>query len=302
MVIITGNGGAAVADWTLAPGENTLLMNACSAARRGPNEPNPPSEPGADNVYGDLIPGGCSDRAAALTNAAAYDNGPADGDFPYEPTDFHEVAIYGLPLTFEAETCPVIEIDGTKDGAEWDCATTTGFTVNLSGPKPAGPNAWLYTYSDGEALYLGLEGGGTSIRNKVFFNIVESSLTRAAGDDLLLLDLGLGGTVGDWHFTQACVNNNSNSLCGEPDVRDDAGGDLEAAALGTGADGHAFYEFRRPFPTPASTAVGGPKEDLGATVGQPIGIRVQRTQGQGGGQGGFEYPPGIGTYVPFTLE
>jgi len=146
LVIVTGDGGNAVVDWTLAGGDNTLLMNACGVARRGPNEPNPPSEPGADEVWGDLAPNGCDDREAALTNASAYDNGPADGDFPYEPTDFHEVAIYGLPLTFVASTCSAITIDGTLGNAEWDCAQRTDFTVNLPGSviegeveRPASP-------------------------------------------------------------------------------------------------------------------------------------------------------------------
>jgi hypothetical protein len=214
-------------DWTLAAGDNALHVSACGVARPGANEPNPPGEPGADGVWGTL--GDCTDRRAALTAAGAYDNGPADGLTPFEPVDLlNEVSIYGLPLTFEAQTCPTIVIDGLKGAsgtAEWEqCATKTGFAAPLKGPKGA-ENAWLYTYNDGEALYLALEVENTELGNKMWFNIVESFAggdgVAAAGDDILLLDFGAPASGNDWYFTPACVGNNANSLCGAADTQAD---------------------------------------------------------------------------------
>lgn len=210
----------------------------------------------------------------------------------------NEVAIYGLPLTFEAKTCPSIVIDGRKGEsvgtAEWEqCAEKTGFAAPLKGPKGA-ENAWLYTYSDGEALYLGLEVVNTELGNKMWFQLVESFAggqgVEAAGDEILLLDFGVPSSVNDWHLTQACLGNNSSSLCGAADTRSDGAGlGVAGAALLNGAgSGRVFYEFRRPLGTPNAVAPG--KEDLSAASGQQLGVRLQVTQGQGGGKGGFVYP------------
>ncbi len=147
LVIITGTNGRAVVDWSLAGGDNRLRVSACGVARPGSNEPNPPAEPGTDGVWGTLTEASCVDRSAAMTQAGAFDNGPADGLTPFEPVNtVNEVAIYGLPLTFEAKTCPVININGAKGDAtgtaEWEaCATKTGFIAPLKGPKATSPNA-----------------------------------------------------------------------------------------------------------------------------------------------------------------
>ena len=76
------------------------------------------------------------DREVALTQSGAFDNGPADGFTPFEPVDTeNEVGIYGLPLEFQASTCPAITVDGVKggtNGSEWEaCATKTGFSAPL---------------------------------------------------------------------------------------------------------------------------------------------------------------------------
>ena len=298
LVVITGSGGRAVVDWTLAPGNNTLRVAGCGIARPGANEPNPPGQPGADHVWGSL--GDCSNRAAAMSAADAYDNGPADGDTPFEPVDVtNEVAIYGLPLTFEARTCPTITIDGRKGDVtgtpEWDaCATRTGFIAPVRGPRPSSPNAWLYTYNDGDALYLGLEVVNDELGNKIFINLVESFAggagVAAAGDELLVNDFGSPSTAKDWHFTQACVGNSSSSLCGDPDLRADGGSfEVQAGArLGGAGAGRVFYEFKRPLGSP--NAAGPGKEDLAAVTGQQLGLLLNLSQGQGGGMGGFTYP------------
>jgi hypothetical protein len=316
LVVITGTNGNAVVDWTPVGGLNRLRVSACGMARPGANEPNPPGEPGPDRVWGELVPGGCSDRAAALTNPTAYDNGPADGFTPFEPVDvLNEVAIYGLPLTFEATTCPQIVIDGRKSDAtgtpEWNaCATRTGFIAPLKGPNPTSPNAWLYTYNDGNALYLGLEVVNNELGNKIFFNLVESFAAgqgvAAAGDELLIIDFGVPGSSMDWHLTQACVGNNASSLCGAPDALADGPGlGVSGAAVLNGAgSGRAFYEFKRPLGSP-NAAAGSSKEDLRAVTGQQLGVRLQVTQGQGGGKGGFVFPDPQTSplrYHPFTIQ
>jgi hypothetical protein len=289
LVVITGSDGRGVVDWTLAGGDNTLHVSACGVARPGTNEPDEP----ADGVWGTL--GDCTDRFAALSAAGAYDNGPADGHTPFEPVDIlNEVAIYGLPLTFEAKTCPQITIDGSKGDAtgtpEWEeCAEKTGFIAPVKGPQPTSDNAWLYTYNDGDALYVALEVVNNELGNKIFVNLVDQlvggSLVAAADDDLLLIDFGDPTVKKDWYYTQACVNNNASSLCGAPDTVDDpVGFRVEAAALLAGAgSGRVFYEFKRPFGA-------NPGEDLDALPGDTMGLRVQVTQGQGGGKGGFVYP------------
>ena len=289
LVVITGSDGRGVVDWTLAGGDNALHVSACGVARPGTNEPDPPPE---DGVWGTL--GDCTDRFEALTATGAYDNGPADGHTPFEPVDIlNEVAIYGLPLTFEAKTCPQITIDGMKGDAtgtpEWEaCADKIGFIAPVKGPQPTSDNAWLYTYNDGNALYIGLEVVNNELGNKIFINLVDSlvagNLVAAADDDLLLIDFG-DPTVNDWYYTQACVNNNSSSLCGAPDTVDDPVlFEVKAAAkLGGAGPGRVFYEFKRPFGANAA-------EDLDALPGDIVGLRVQVTQGQGGGKGGFAYP------------
>lgn len=308
LVVVTGSAGRAAVDWTLAGGDNTLRVAACGIARPGANEPNPPGEPGADHVWGSLTD--CTDRHAAMTASGAYDNGPADGHTPFEPVDvMNEVAVYGLPLVFEAATCPQIEVDGLKGDAtgtaEWEaCATRTGFIAPSPGPKPTSPNAWLYTYSDNEGLYIGLEVVSGELGNKAFINLVDQmvggNLVEAADDDVLVLDFGDPTVKKDWYYTQACVGNNASSLCGAPDTTTDpAALQVQAAATLNGAgSGRVFYEFKRPFGANAA-------EDLGALPGDEIGLRVQVTQGQGGGKGGFVYPGSQTSATPyhrFTLE
>lgn len=311
VVVVTGTDGLGSVDWDLAGGENELHVAACGVARMGPNEPDPLGEPGGDGVWGDL--GDCSDRAAAITQGTAYDNGPADGFTPFEPVDTeNEAAIYGLPLTFVARTCPQIVVDGMKGASEWTaCADATVFTAPQKGPKIS-DNATLYTYSDGAALYIGLEVATRDLGNKIFINLTDAVSDgdgdEAAGDDLLVIEeLGgvAGGLFADWHYTQSCVENSSSSLCGDPDARDDgtAAADGEARVDGAGA-GTVFYEFVRPLGSPNSGAGTG-KEDLGASTGQQIGLRVQVTQGQGGGKGGFVYPDlqtGTTKYHVLTLN
>ena len=308
LVVITGSDGRAVVDWTLAGGENTLRVAACGVARPGSNEPNPPGEPGSDNVWGSLSE--CTDRMAAMTASGAYDNGPADGHTPFEPVDVvNEVAVYGLPLVFEARTCPQIDVNGLKGDAtgtaEWEaCATKTGFIAPRNGPKPTSPNAWLYTYNDGSALYVGLEVVNDELGNKIFVNLVDQlvggDLVAAANDDVLLLDFGNPTVQKDWYFTQACVGNSASSLCGSPDTTTDpiALQVQAAAALNGAGTGRVFYEFKRPFGA-------NPAQDLGALPGDEIGLRIQVTQGQGGGKGGFVYPDPQTSPTPyhrFTLD
>ncbi len=312
LVVVTGTDGLGSVNWTLGGGQNTLRVSGCGVARAG-SEPNPPGEPGADNVWGAL--GECTDRAAAAADPSAFANGPADGLTPFEPVDIlNEVALYGLPLEFRAATCPTITVDGVKadafGGSEWEaCAQKTIFTAPLRGPKVPN-NAALYTYSDGDALYLGLEVTNTTdLGNKIFINLVESFASgdgvEAAGDELLVIDFG-DETVGlDWHFTEACVGNNSASLCGDPDTTSDGTLGADGAATQGGAgSGTVFYEFVRPLGTPSSAA-GPAKEDLGAGSGDTIGLRLRVTQGQGGGKGGFVYPDPQSSpvkYHPFTIE
>jgi hypothetical protein len=312
LVVVTGLDGRGMVDWTLAAGDNRLHVSACGVARPGANEPNPPGEPGSDGVWGEL--GDCSDRRISMTAAGAYDNGPADGFTPFEPVDvLNEVAVYGLPLTFEASVCPSIVIDGRKGDAtgtaEWEaCATKTGFAAPLKGAKGS-ENAWLYTYNDDEALYVALEVLNNELGNKIWFQFVEGFAggdgVAAAGDDILLIDFGAPAASNDWHFTQACVGNNSSSLCGEVDVRGDGAGlgAQSAALLGGAGTGRVFYEFERPLGSP--NAIGPNKEDLAASVGQQLGLVLQVTQGQGGGKGGFVYPDPQTSpvkYHPFTVE
>ncbi|MDH3272805.1 MAG: hypothetical protein OEN56_15810, partial [Gemmatimonadota bacterium] len=210
VVVVTGDDGTGSVDWSLAGGENVLHVSACGVARPGDSEADSPD----GGVWGDL--GDCSDREVALT-AAGHDNGPADGFTPFEPVDIdNEVAIYGLPLEFVARTCPTITVDGIKADAsgtaEWEaCATQTVFTAPQKGPKVS-DNATLYTYSDGEALYIGVEVATSELGNKIFVNLTEGVATiggvedgvEAAGDEVLVIDqLGIvdGGSFGDWHYT-----------------------------------------------------------------------------------------------------
>ncbi len=314
LVVVTGPTGRATVDWALGPGENTLRASACGVARPGDHEPNPPAEPGSDRVWGTL--GDCTDRYLAMTAPGAYDNGPADGFTPFEPVDvLNEVAIYGLPLTFEARTCPQIVVDGRKGDdngtPEWEaCATKTGFIAPLKGPKSQTDNAWLYTYSDGSTLYVGLEVATNDLGNKIFVNVAEQAngTQDAAGDELLLIDFGDPTVTHDWHYTQACVGNSSNSLCGDPDAYGDGTSAVHAVAsvggAGPGHD-HVFYEFSRPLDSPHNGAQGPPKEDLHGVSGSQIGLLLHVTQGQGGGKGGFVYPDpqtSATKYYPVTLK
>jgi hypothetical protein len=295
LVVITGSDGRAVVDWTLDDGDNVLRVAACGIARPGANEPNPPGEPGADHVWGSL--GDCTDRFAAMTASGAYDNGPADGHTPFEPVDVtNEVAVYGLPLVFEAQTCPQITIDGTKSPGEWDCADVTGFIAPTKGPKPSTNNAWLRTYTTADAVYISLEVINDELGNRAFINLVEDALP-AADDDVLVLDFASGapGVAQDWFYTQACVGNNASSLCGSPDTTNDGANSYAAAAALNGAGtGRVYYEFKRPLGA-------NPAEDLDGESGQQIGLRITVTQGQGGGKGGFVYPAD-GTFHRFPLQ
>ena len=308
LVVVTGSDGRGVVDWTLDSGSNTLRATACGIARPGSIEPNPPGEPGLDHVWGSLTE--CTDRFAAMTASGAYDNGPADGHTPFEPVDVvNEVAVYGLPVVFEAATCPQIQIDGLKGDAtgtaEWEaCATKTGFIAPVKGPNPTSSNAWLYTYSDSEALYIGIEVVNNELGNKAIINLVDQlvggNLVPAANDDVLVLDFGDPTVKKDWYYTQACVGNNSSSLCGAPDTTTDpAALQVQAAATLNGAgSGRVFYEFKRPFGA-------NPAEDLTALPGDEIGLKIQVTQGQGGGKGGFVYPDPQTSPTPyhrFTLD
>ena len=121
LVVVTGTDGKGSVDWTLVAGDNTLNVLACGVARPGTNEPNPPDTIG-DGVWGTLTPGACSNRSISATG---FDNGPADGFTPFEPVDTdNEVAIYGLPLRFEATrtegpaTVLVIDDESIAIGAE----------------------------------------------------------------------------------------------------------------------------------------------------------------------------------------
>ena len=303
LVVITGSNGAGSVDWTLADGANTLNVSACGVARPGNIEPNP-SDTVGDGVWGTL--GNCTDRRAAMTAGGALDNGPADGFTPFEPVDTdNEVAIYGLPLTFEAQTCPTITVDGAKGNGEWvdGCAVITPFTVPLKGKKTTN-NALLYTYDDGDTLFVALKVHSTDLGRKIFMNLVEQGdgLVPANGDDLLVLEFDGSdfGTFADWHFTTFCLGNSSSSLCGDPDtvvqdgiVQDGLGGlfnaDAAATVGGAGA-GTVFYEFKRPLGSPNNDDASGPKEDFAATRGPLYGLRITVTQGEGGGKGGFVIP------------
>jgi len=306
LVYVTGSQGKASVDWSLASGDNTLRVSGCGVARPGDHEPSPPAEPGSDGVWGTLSPASCSDREAAMTDATAYDNGPADGFTPFEPVDTqNEVAIYGLPLTFEAHTCPQITIDGVEGNdngtSEWTCADSVGFSAPLKGPK-GDINAWFYTYNDADAVYVALKVKTTDLGSKAFLNFVEDTQDiQRAGDELLNLDLSDPSVPLDWHFTQSCVDNNAASLCGDPDavVSDGAAFDADAAAGVDANAGYVFYEFKRPLGSPNAT--GPNKEDLDAAKGDTIGVRVTVTQGQGGGKGGFVYPDPQTSPVIFHL-
>lgn len=313
LVIITGSTGRATFDWALAGGANRVQVASCGTAVPG-TEPNPPDEPGADGVWGDA--GDCSNRYTAMMDASAYDNGPADGFTPFEPVDTeHEVAIYAPPLTFVASTCPQIVVDGQKGDdygtSEWEaCATKTGFIAPLKGPKSATDNAWLYTYSDETTLYVALEVATNDLGNRIFINFAEQAngTQDAAGDELLVIDFGDATVSHDWHYTQACVGNNSSSLCGDPDAYGDGAESVQAAATVGGAGvshDHVFYEFSRPLDSPHNGTQGPPKEDLHGVSGQQLGLLLHVTQGQGGGKGGFEYPDpqtSPAKYHPFTLQ
>jgi len=309
-VYITEANGIATVDWALTgDGEHLMRVSACGVARPGPNEPDALD---GDNVWGDL--GFCTDRElAAMASDTAFDNGPADGFTPFEPVDTqNEVAIYGRPLEFVARTCPAIDVtDGLKDAAWEACATKTIFTAPQKGPKVEN-NAALYTYSDGTALYIGVEVNTTEIGNRIFVNLTETAANgdgvERDGDELLVVDQFATGNVGvfsDWHFTQQCVGNNASSLCGEADGSGEPGFEADGAGkLGGAGSGTVFYEFMRPFDSP-NAAAGPDKEDLAAGFGSEIGLRVTVTQGQGGGKGGFVYPDpqtGGSEYHVFTIR
>lgn len=298
-VFITGDDGTVPIEWNLGSGSNPheLKVLACGVARPGGNEPNRPGEPGSDGVWGTLAD--CSSRSLSATG---FDNGPADGLTPYESVDIdNEVAIYGLPLTFQASTCPQIVVNGQKGEAfgvsEWeDCAVKTGFIAPVKGPKPSEDNAWLYTYNDADNLYVALEVQSNDLGEKIFINFVETFASgdgvAAAGDELLVLEFvnGEPGVFADWHFTQSCVDNNSNSLCGDPDSPSDEPFAARAAATAGGAgSGTVFYEFVRPLSSP-NNQPGPNKEDLLVPLNNILGLHVQVTQGRGGGKGGFEFP------------
>ncbi|MCG6955570.1 MAG: hypothetical protein LJF04_06215 [Gemmatimonadetes bacterium] len=305
LVYVTGTDGKASVAWSLASGDNTMNVSACGVARPGANEPDPPGEPGSDGVWGTL--GDCSNRELSMTQPGAYDNGPADGFTPFEPVDVqNEVAIYGLPLTFQAHTCPPITIDGREGDVfgtpEWEvCAQRTAFSAPLKGPKGA-INAWLYTYNDAAAVYVALKVKTDALGNKAFINFVENDQdVQAAGDELLDLDLGDSSVPLDWHFTQSCVENSAATLCGDPDQVGDGpyGASAEAKVDGAGS-GFVFYEFKRPLGSP-NAAAGSGKEDLAAAKGDVRGLRITVTQGSGGGKGGFVYPDPQTSPVVFHL-
>ena len=232
-----------------------------------------------------------------MMQAADYDNGPADGFTPFEPVNtVSEAALYAPPLTFLAGTCSPITIDGVKSGNEWAaCADSVIFTAPQKGGKVS-DNAKLFTYSDCDALYIGIEVASTDLGSKMFLQLTDAVAggdgLEAAGDEILVLDqLGavLGGVFEDWHNTQSCVGNNGASLCGQVDEGDDDGRAADGKAMLNGAGtGRTFYEFKRPLRSPGATST--PKEDLGADSGDTIGIRMVLTQGQGGGKGGWVFP------------
>lgn len=319
VVVTTDDNGEASVDWTFAGGENVLEVAGCGIARPGTNEPQP-SDNNDDGVYGALggnsitinvegeditqrvncqtrrADGGITTEYGTVPNDY-FDNGPRDGFSPFEPVDLwspgapgSEVAIYDLPLTFKAETCPAIRADGQKGVDEWieGCATPFTFTAPLKGKKVE-DNATLWTYSDGEFLYLGIEVDTNELGNRIFIQLLdgadEPDQGEDVGDDVLVLDFDDETVPNDWYLTNACLNNNASNLCGEPDTS--GGADiLDIAAHPTGADGMAFYEVKRAIrDTPDD-----PDEDLVATSGQWIGLRLTVTQGQGGGKGGFTFP------------
>jgi hypothetical protein len=311
---ITGTDGRLNIELTTAVGLNVVDVSGCAVARvgDGTNEPDPPDEPGPDGVWGSLGTR-CVDRLAGQT-ADGYDNGAADGDTPYEPARLgsptgsfgFEHGVDGLPVTFVAHSCGTIDIDGDKDPGEWDCADVEGFIVPLKGPNATSDNAWLYTYYDDEALYIGVEVDNDELGNKMYINLLDGpGFAPQADDDVLVLDFGNPDANKDWFYTAACVGNNASSLCGAPDTQlDHVDFRVEAAASLTGADGHVFYEFKRPFRADVGNGQTA-DEDLDALPGQvaphQVGIRATITQGQGGGKGGFVIPVD-GTYYVITLE
>ena len=295
-VFITGYDGTVPIEWNLGSGPNPheLKVLACGVARPGGNEPNPPGEPGSDGVWGTLAD--CSSRSLTATG---FDNGPADGLTPYESVDIdNEVAIYGLPLTFQAEICPQITVDGVEGADEWveGCAEITGFNAPLSGKKTSEDNAWLYTQNDETYLYVALKVNTNNL-NDMFVNFVENfdgsgDGFPVDGDDLLLLRLKNAltatGDFEDWHLTQSCIDSQGKTLCGELDASQSDG-------MGAAADNGSFvfYEFRQPLN-------GGDSEDLSG--GDMVGLQLQVTGGKGGGKGGFTYPAAFRTYHDFTIE
>jgi hypothetical protein len=320
IIVMSDATGRAAVDWTLAGGENTLEVVACGVAVR-PDDAGAKDSGLSDGVWGAL--GDCDDRRAAKASAS-FENGPANGFSPFEPpakpgasdiTDTYpyEVAVYAPPLTFTARTCPQIDVNGIKDVSrnEWEaCATKTGFNAPLPGVKKDVINAWFYTYDDGESLYMAVEVMDSDLGNKIFVQIAEQSdaagFYASEGDDLLVIDFGNPAAGGDWHVTAQCAGNNAASLCGDPDSELPDDGDQAVQAMAT-ADGSAsgiFFEFRRPL----NSANNGPdnKQDLWVdpSGSLTIGVKVTKTQGQGGGKGGFVFPDAQGDveFHPITLQ
>ncbi|MDX1748336.1 MAG: hypothetical protein R3324_20565, partial [Halobacteriales archaeon] len=258
VVVRSGSTGRVTVDFTPGTGEHRLFAFGCGVASEGP-EADPPGEPGADGVWGSLQPT-CEDRRAATFDYTLLANGPEDGDrTPFEPVDTeYEVAVGGIPSVVIVETCPTITVNGIKDGtegSEWEaCAEKTPFNASLPGSKDA-ENAWLYTWDDGESLYIGLEVLADQLGSRIFVQLAEtyaSDGVEAPGDDILIIDFDDGGpgTVADWHLTQACIDNSASNLCGNLDALDDDASDpgvfttLSGAARVDGAgSGRTFYEF-----------------------------------------------------------
>ena len=298
-VVVTGDDGVGGVDWNLGAGSNPheIKVLACGVARLGPNEPNPPSEPGADGVWGDL--GFCSERSVTATG---FDNGPADGFTPYEPVDNdYEVAIYGLPLTFQASTCPIPTVNGTEDPGEWpdECVEKTGFIVNLPGPKPTEPNGWLYTFNDGTDLYAAIKVETNSLID-VFLNFdndpplspadvdpatpgVQYSSTATENDDQLVLrtkGIGAPGEFTDRYQTLSCTQSQGKTLCGADDTTQDGTGAADAV-------GFAFFEFKHPL---CSNPPDSQDFCVASGVGDNLGVYATATGGSGGGKGNFIFP------------
>ncbi len=325
LIVMSDASGRASVDWTLAGGENTLEVVACGVAVR-PDDAGTKDSGLSDGVWGAL--GDCDDRRAAKASAA-FENGPANGFSPFEPpsrgnsvdiTDTYpyEVAVYAPPLTFKAHTCPQIDVNGVKDGLngnEWEaCATKEPFNAPLPGVKKDVMNAWFYAYDDGESLYMAVEVMDNDLGNKIFVQLAEQSdaagFYSSEGDDILVIDFGNPAAGGDWHVTAQCAGNNAASLCGDPDSKPDdtdlLGNDraVQAEAKDTESQSAGlFYEFRRPL----NSVNNGPdnKEDLYVDPGSlTIGVKVTKTQGQGGGKGGFVFPDAQGSieFFPITLQ